>query len=371
MVPGARARIAVVGCGSWANEAHLPALVADPAAELVAIVETREDALRTAAQKFGVKHAYRAIEPMLADMEPDGVVVAVPHVHHFAAAHAALESGAHVLLEKPMVLDPDHGLELIASAQRQGRELIIGYPWHYNRQSRTLRTALSDGRIGRLEFVSCLFGSTVRELYRGRGSAYDAYFGYAGPQNDTYSDPAVAGGGQGQTQLTHSAALLFWLTSLRPVRVSAFTESFELAVDLCDAVSVRFDGGVIGIVGSSGSIPAGHPEALEYRVFGTDGYARFDVMQGRAAIHGNDGAVEELPPIELADRYPHHAPANNLVDVVLDRGENESPAEIGQLTVEFLDAMYRSAAAGGAAVGMPTHEPKTAAGHVPSSGMRG
>jgi predicted dehydrogenase len=350
MVPRPPARIAVVGCGSWANEAHLPALAANPDAEIVALVETREAALDAAARKFGVEHGYPEMEVMLAESKPEGVVIAVPHVHHFAAARAALESGAHVLLEKPMVLDPNHGRELMALARRQGRELIIGYPWHYNPQSRTLRAALSAGRIGRLEFIACLFGSTVRELYRGRGSAYDAYVGYAGPQDDTYSDPALAGGGQGQTQLTHSAALLFWLTGLRPVRVSAFTESFELAVDLCDAVSVRFEGGEIGVVGSTGSMPVGHPDALEYRLFGTEGYVCFDVMQGRLAIRGRDGAVEELQTIELADRYPHFAPANNLVDVILDRGVNESPAEIGQLTVEFLDSMYRSAATGGAAV---------------------
>ena len=73
-------------------------------------------------------------------------------------------------------------------------------------------------------------------------------------------------------------------------------------------------------------------------------------MQGKASFHLADGATDELPALELADRYPHHAPANNLVDVVLDRRENESPAEIGQLTVEFLDAMYRSAALDGVPV---------------------
>jgi hypothetical protein len=132
--------------------------------------------------------------------------------------------------------------------------------------------------------------------------------------------------------------------------VTAFCESFELDVDLCDSVAVRFDGGATGTVGSTGSVPPGHAEVLEYRLFGADGYVAFDVMQGRASFHEADGAVEELTPLELDDRYPHHAPSDNLVDVVLQRGENRSPAEIGQLTVEFLDAMYRSARAGGAPV---------------------
>jgi predicted dehydrogenase len=284
---------------------------------------------------------------MLADIKPDGVVIAVPHAFHYETARASLESGAHVLIEKPMVIDPAHGRELIALARRQRRELIVGYPWHYNSQARTVRAEILGGRIGRLEFVSCLFGSSVRDLYRGRGKAYDAYFGYPGPENGTYSDPQIAGGGQGQTQLTHSAALLFWLTGLRPVNVAAFFESFELEVDLCEAVAVQFEGGAIGTIGSTGSIPVGHTEALEYRLFGETGYVRFDVMQGVVAFHSVDGTVEEFPSLELSDRYPYHAPARNLVAVILGRQENESPAEIGQLTVEFLDAMYRSAEAGG------------------------
>jgi hypothetical protein len=79
----------------------------------------------------------------------------------------------------------------------------------------------------------------------------------------------------------------------------------------------------------------------------------FDVMGGRAIVFGPDGRIDELEPLPLGERYPHHAPANNLVDVVLGRAENDSPAEIGCLTVEFLDAMYRSAAAGGAPVDLP------------------
>src|SRR5438128_2032199 len=121
MLPARRARIAVVGCGSWATQAHLPALRDDPDAELVAVVEPREDGLRAAAETFDVGSAYRELEQMLDEVEPDGVVIAVPHAHHYAAARAALERGAHVLLEKPMVIEPAHGRELIALARERGR----------------------------------------------------------------------------------------------------------------------------------------------------------------------------------------------------------------------------------------------------------
>jgi L-rhamnose mutarotase len=69
----------------------------------------------------------------------------------------------------------------------------------------------------------------------------------------------------------------------------------------------------------------------------------FDVNGGRATIHLADGAVERLPELSAERRYPERAPADNLVDVVLGRAPNGSPADIGVASVELVDALYRSA----------------------------
>jgi len=247
-----------------------------------------------------------------------------------------------------MVLRVDHALELVELARRQGLELLVGYPYHWNAQALELRRQLAAGRIGPLEQVVCLFASTARELYRGQPERYADAFGYtfAAPLATTYSDPAVAGGGQAQTQLTHSAALLLFLTGLEPVSVSAFTEPFELQVDLADVAAVRFRGGALGSLSSVGSVLPGHDELLEYRLFGRDGHVVFNPNDGIASIHDRDGR-EDLPVPEHAQRYPEWAPSDNLVDVVLGRAPNGSPASIGLATVALLDALYRSAADGG------------------------
>ena len=98
--------------------------------------------------------------------------------------------------------------------------------------------------------------------------------------------PRSPAAGQGQTQVTHSAALLFLLTGLKPVSVAAMTEPFELAVDLADAVVVRFANGAIGSLGSTGSVLPGQDEMLEYRIFGDRGHIVFDVNEGSAVIYG-------------------------------------------------------------------------------------
>jgi predicted dehydrogenase len=342
-------RVAVIGCGWWSSNAHLPALSRNEDAVIAALADPDVDALRGASERYGVRDAFCTAEEMFGAVEVDAVVIAIPHAYHFEVALLALANDTHVLLEKPMVLEPEHGRILVDEARRRRRELVIGYPWHYNAQALAVRSALAAGEIGELEFVSCLFASIVRELYRGNPGAYESLFEFsaaATPGSATYSDPAIAGGGQGQTQVTHAAALLFWLTGLRPVQVAAYAEPFELAVDLCDAVALRFDGGAVGTLASTGSMLPGHDELLEYRIFGRDGHVLFDVNNAVCSIHRSDGTSTLLSGLAPADRYPQAAPVDNLVRVARGEEENGSPPEIGLLAVEFVHAMYRSAETG-------------------------
>lgn len=343
-----KARIGVIGCGWWSSYAHLPALERNPRAVIAGIADPDAAKLEAATAQFPVERALSSAEALLESADLDGVVIAVPHAFHFEVARQALEHDVHVLLEKPMVLEPEHGRALVEEASRRARALVIGYPWHYNRHALAVREAIARGEIGELEFVACLFASVVRELYRGNPEAYAGEFGYTWntPGRATYSDPAIAGGGQGQTQITHSGALLFWLTGLRPREVFAYSENFELGMDLADAVSIRFAGDALGSLASIGSMSPGHQEVLEYRLFGQTGHILLDVTGGTCSIHRADGSVSQLPELEVRDRYPAWAPADNLVGIALGEQENGSPSEIGLLAVEFLDAMYRSAREG-------------------------
>jgi predicted dehydrogenase len=342
-----RAKIGVIGCGWWATRAHLPALQANPDAVIAGIADPDAENRQRAAERFAVPadRVFADAGEMMKRVDLDAAIVAVPHSAHAPLARAVLERGLHLLLEKPMTIHPPDARALASLAKARGVELIVGYPWHYNRQVLAVRDAVAEGRIGRIEYVSCQFASIVRELYRGNPEPYRDILGYSvnPPGFNTYADPEIAGGGQGQTQVTHSAALLFFLTGLKPVSIAALTEPFELAVDLADAIVVRFDNGAIGSLGSTGSVLPGQEEMLEYRIFGERGHIVFDVNDGSAVIYGVDGAAEVLPALPVEERYPDWAPADNLVDVALRRGVNGSPASLGVLTVEFVDAMYRAA----------------------------
>lgn len=346
----ARARIGVIGTGWWSTYAHLPSLRDEPAAEIVALADPDETALRRAGEAFGVAARYGDHRRMLEAEAPDGVVVATPHATHYAIVKDALVAGVGVMVEKPMVLRASEARDLVAEAERRDVPLIVGYPYHFVPQYARLRELIAAGRLGQLQLVHGLFASMVLEYYRGNPAAYQQTFGWdvTGPGAATYSDPAVAGGGQGQTQVTHAAALLLWLTGLTPVAVAATMATFGLEVDLCDALALRFAEGAVGTLASTGGIPTAQSanQQLEYRIYGDAGYALLDAMAGTCAIYDADGAVERLPTVPAAERSPKEATARHLVDVLLGRAENRSPGALGAQVVALLEAAYRSAAEG-------------------------
>jgi hypothetical protein len=114
-------------------------------------------------------------------------------------------------------------------------------------------------------------------------------------------------------------------------------------MDLVDAVTLRFDGGALGTLASTGGVVPTHRETLEYRIFGARGHVLFDAMAGVGSLHLADGSTEPLAELPAPERYPEDAPVRNLIAVAQGRAENGSPPLLGARTVAVVDAMYRSA----------------------------
>ena len=333
----------------------MPAIVANPDAELVAIADPVTEKRERAAEVFSPQRTYLSHREMLDNETLDGVVIAVPHTAHYRVAMDALEAGVHLMLEKPMVVESRHADRLLQESSARNLEVVIGYPWHYNSQVLTVRDWISDGEIGELLYVHTLFASIVWDLFRGDvDKVADAVgFTITPTGTDTYGDPAQAGGGQAIVQITHSAALLLFVTGLVPQDVFAFMENKDLRVDLVDAIAIRFKGGCIGTIGSTGSTVRTQEELIEYRLYGTEGHILFDLAASDLGMYRADGSIvrnpsEMKPAVGRAytSSYPEDAPVNNLVDITLGRDKNRSPAQLGAAVVHLLEAAYQSARSG-------------------------
>jgi predicted dehydrogenase len=121
-------RTGVVGGGLIAQAIHLPNLARlSEAFEVVAIA----DVSRHVADGLTVLHAparaYTEWERMLDEARLDAVVVCSPHATHAAIVVAALDRGVHVLVEKPLCIDPADAAAICKRRDETGCVVQVGY----------------------------------------------------------------------------------------------------------------------------------------------------------------------------------------------------------------------------------------------------
>src|SRR5438552_2342956 len=110
----------VLGTAAIATGRIMPALKESPHAALLAVASRDPERARAVAQNFGVPRVYAGYEKLLADSEIDVVYIPLPNDMHFEWSGRALESGKHVLCEKPLCLTTDDALRLCAARDRAG-----------------------------------------------------------------------------------------------------------------------------------------------------------------------------------------------------------------------------------------------------------
>ena len=342
-----KARIGVIGAGWWATQFHIPSLKAYEKADLVGVADIKPDKAASAADFYDIRNTYDNHQDLLA-AGVDGVVIAVQHAYHYDVARDALDAGVHVLVEKPMTLSAAHAWDLVERANRNGVHLMVGYTFQFTRHAQTAREIVQSGGIGELQMVCGIFTSWVESYLRGRPQEYAEAFNFpvTGPEPSTYSDPHVAGGGQGHLQVTHPMGMALWVTGRRAVEVHAYMQSYDLDVDLVDSFSFRLDNGASGTMASTGAKRPGQRLYQGFVYGGSEGCIRQDLAGGRLEVQYNDGTSEQFPDLSEEEQYPAHLPSRGLTDLALGGTVNHAPGELGARVVEFLEAGYASAASG-------------------------
>lgn len=339
-------KCAVIGAGWWSTFAHIPALQKHQDAEVVVLTKRDRDAAEKVARDFNVPHAATTMEEAL-QHDLDAVVIGTTPNVHYAQAKAALERGLHVLIEKPMTIRADEARELVRLAGEKNLQFVISCPWHYTRHGLEAQKRILAGELGKVRMISILMTNFVEDFIRGTSTA-DTHSGeksYLEPNKSSYSDPAIAGGGQIYTQVSHVAAYLKYLTGQDPLSVYAQFENAGAPSDLFDALTVKMDQGTLVSIASVGA-PMQTERSYEVRVFGDNGMIYLELWKGTMSVHHRDKKKEEMKPLADDELYPHEAPARNLIDAITGRAENLSPATCGLSAMEIIEAACQSADSG-------------------------
>lgn len=344
-----KVRIGFIGAGWWATTNHIPLLAKRADVELVGVCRLGQEMLQTIKSTFGFPFATEDYHELL-QQGLDGVVVTSPHHLHYEHARAALEAGCHVMVEKPMTLNATEAWHLVELAQERALHLLVPYGWHYKPFLQQAKRLMMQGAVGKIEYVLCHMASPTLSLIGGKGAPPSQWTPtIAEPDPNTWQNPAQ-GGGYAHGQVTHSSALLFWLTGLRAQEVTCRMSAPNVKVDLYNAATVTFTNGALGTVSGAATLPDGAKFQVDIRIFGEEGVLLVDVERERVELRRHDGRNESMAIAGNAGDYECDTPPQRFIELIQGDGVNDSTGEVAARSVELIDAMFRSAVAGGQSV---------------------
>ncbi len=139
-------RGAVIGLGSMGRN-HLRAYGELDGVDVAAVADPDPDVLERAVRGRTAR-PYSDYRRMLGEEAPDLVSIAVPTGLHHEVALAALDAGAHVLVEKPIAGTVEQGKEIAAAARQRGLRATVGHVERFNPAVTELKRFLNEGSLG-------------------------------------------------------------------------------------------------------------------------------------------------------------------------------------------------------------------------------
>ena len=147
-------RIGIIGTGGIAH-AHASSYKAFDDVEVVAGADIIPGKARKFLDSFGWTEAaaYESCEELCRRDDIDAVSICTYNSQHAVCAIMALESGKHVLLEKPMCVTLEEGLAIMRAEKKSGKILTIGFQPRYNNNCRKIKRIVESGELGKVYYV--------------------------------------------------------------------------------------------------------------------------------------------------------------------------------------------------------------------------
>jgi len=300
----------ISGFGAVAAQAHLPGWRTRPDVEIVAVHDPVPERRHLALRLIKGVRVYEDLALMLAGERLDFLDVASPPALHARAARAALEAGAHVIVEKPLCLDLAEFDALAVLAAATGRVLMCVHNWKHAAAYR-LAHAMVSGELGPLRYLGLERSRTEPAGAGASGAAWRL-------------DPSL-GGGILIDHGWHVFYLMHWLMGAPPLEVSACLGSpaGEVVDDIAD-VRVRFPGDRIAYCHLSWRAPVRRTAAV---LFGEPGVV---VLEGdRARLTDRSGAARDFTAADAPDDSYHaawFAAVSAEFESAIDRGDEQLAA---------------------------------------------
>jgi predicted dehydrogenase len=246
------------------------------------------------AREAGIARAYTDWREMaraeaLREDGIDAVAIVTPNHLHAPVATAFLESGIHVICDKPLAVSLAEGEALAGLARERQRLFALTHVYSGYPLVRHARTLVEEGALGEIRIVQVEYAQGwLAEPLEASGANRQAAW---------RTDPRLAGpaGCLGDIG-THAYHLAAFVTGAMPVAVSADLHTFVPGRRLDDHVQalLRYASGARGMLWAS-QVASGAENALRLRVYGSKASLSFDQEQPNELwLTPQDGAAQRL-----------------------------------------------------------------------------
>ncbi len=339
MIDNKKVRFAVVGCGHIGKR-HAEMVVRDPEAELVALCDIRpKEELGIEAYPVPFFDSLSAF--LQSGIEADVVNICVPNGLHAELAIQAIESGHHVVIEKPMALNVQDAERVLQTSLKFQKEVFCVMQNRYSPPSVWIKDMIGSGRLGKIYMVqlNCFWNRDNR------------YYKPGGWHGDAALD-----GGTLFTQFSHFIDIMYWLFGdicNIQARFADFNHKDLTDFEDSGLVTFEFVNGGIGSLNYSTAVWDKNMES-SMLIVAENGSVKIggQYMNEVEYCHIKDYVMPELAPTNPGNDYGpykgsaqnHNFVIRNVVEVLQKSGvQNTTTALEGLKIVDIIRKIYAKA----------------------------
>jgi predicted dehydrogenase len=284
------------------------------------------------AARFGIARSYGSYQALLDDPEIEAVYNPLPNHLHVEWTVKALDSGKHVLCEKPIALNAAEAQAVVAARDRSGRRVIEAFMVRFHPQWHRVRALVRAGRIGSVRTIQSAFVFTVLD------------------PNNVRNRPDIGGGALYDVGC-YPIVTARYVFGAEPGRAIALIDRDpRFGVDRVTSGMLGFPGGGqlvfssalqlapyqrVVILGSEGRIEVLVPFTPQ-----KDHACRL-IIDSATSLDGSSAEIEDFAPV---DQYS--VQCDLAATVFRNEAAQEFPIEDAIANMRVIDALYRSAASG-------------------------
>lgn len=326
---------AIIGCGRIAQR-HAEHIKNTDSCELIACCDIDEDKAHQMAEMYSAK-AFYTIENLLKSEDVDIISVCTPNGLHAEHSILGLESGKHILCEKPMAISSYDCGRMINAAEKANKRLFVIKQNRYNPPVKAIKKLIENGDLGKIFNIqlSC-FWNRNENYYK-----------------DSWKGSKDVDGGTLYTQFSHFVDLLYYL--IGDIKdCSGFSNNFMhkgiIEFEDTGVIALKFYNGAIGTINYTVNAFSKNMEG-SLTIFGDKGTVKIGGQYLNELEYFDVSDMKNTPKLEVgnkANNYGeykgsmsnHDKIYENVREVLLNNDQINTNMFEGLKTVEIIDKIY-------------------------------